>query len=234
MPIPGRLPSGRIFTIAALGAALFAAGSLSSAALAASCPSVADPQGIETSLPYQLDLPDYEAQMGKQLELSENPMFAEQVKAGKLPPVAERVPQEALVYLPYDDCGKYGGTLRGLAKALESGTSEILSWRQVNFVRLSDDLQTMVPNVAKSWQWNDDYSEITFTLRKGHKWSDGAPFTTEDRDSVDNHPDLGAVEGAAHRSVQRLVRVRRGDLRGRLGHAIGGKCPQTVSARSFQ
>lgn len=180
MLVPGCLPSGRALSIAALGAVLLVSGSLSNAASAASCPTVPDPQGIEASYPYQLDLPDYESQLGKRLELSENPMFAEQVKAGKLPPVSERVPEEALVYLPYDDCGKYGGTLRGLAKALESGTSEILSWRQVNLVRLSDDLQTMVPNVAKSWQWNDDYSEITFTLRKGHKWSDGAPFTSDD------------------------------------------------------
>lgn len=153
---------------------------LPGAALAASCPSVADPQGIKTVQPYQLDLPEYEKQIGKKLALSENPLFAEQVKAGKLPAVEERVPGEALVYLPYDDCGKYGGTLRGLSKALESGTSEILSWRHVNLVRLSDDLQTLVPNVAKSWKWNEDYSSVTMTLRKGHKWSDGTPFTSDD------------------------------------------------------
>jgi len=111
MLVPGRLPLGRALSIAALGAVLCATGSLSNAASAGSCPSVADPQGIEASYPYQLDRPDFEAQTGKPLELSENPMFAEQVKAGKLPPVAERVPEEALVYLPYDDCGKYGGTL---------------------------------------------------------------------------------------------------------------------------
>lgn len=147
---------------------------------AASCPTVGDPQGIKTSAPYQLDRADFQQQTDKPIDLKENPLFAEQVKAGKLPPVAERVPEDALVYLPYNDCGRYGGMLRGLSKALESGTSEILSWRQVNLVRLSDDLQILVPNVAKSWEWNDDYSEITFTLRKGHKWSDGEPFTADD------------------------------------------------------
>ena len=30
--------------------------------------------------------------------------------------IAERVPEEALVYLPYDDCGRYGGMLRGLVE----------------------------------------------------------------------------------------------------------------------
>lgn len=174
------LPSGRVISRAALGVAFLASVSISGAALAASCPSVTDPQGIKTSAPYQLDLDDYNKQIGKTLTLSENPLFADQVKAGKLPPVAERLPEDALVYLPYDDCGRYGGMLRGMSKALESGTSEILSWRHVNLVRLSDDLQTLVPNVAKSWQWSDDFSSLTMTLRKGHKWSDGAPFTSDD------------------------------------------------------
>ncbi len=102
------------------------------------------------------------------------------MKSGQLPAVAQRLPAEPMVVVPYEDCGKYGGTLRGLSRALESGTSEILTWRQVNLVRLADDLRTIVPNVAKSWTWSDDRKQITFVLRKGHKWSDGKPFTTDD------------------------------------------------------
>ena len=34
--------------------------------------------------------------------------------------------------------------------------------------------------VAKSWKWNTDFTQLTFYLREGHKWSDGAPFTAED------------------------------------------------------
>ncbi len=176
-----KLPmSHKVLPIAALSVVFSISVAVSGTALAASCPSVGNPQGIKTAQPYQLDLPDYEKQIGHKLTLNENPLFADQVKAGNLSPVAERVPEDALVYMPYDDCGKYGGMLRGLSKALESGTSEILSWRHVNLVRLGDDLQTLVPNVAKSWQWNDDFSSITITLRKGHKWSDGAPFTSDD------------------------------------------------------
>src|ERR1700712_1796932 len=43
---------------------------------------------------------------------NEAPMLAEQVKAGKLPPVAERVPSEPLVWQPLNEVGKYGGTWR--------------------------------------------------------------------------------------------------------------------------
>lgn len=114
------------------------------------------------------------------LAFNENPMFAEKVKKGELPPVEERLPEEPFVVTPYDEIGTYGGTLRGISISYESGTSEIMSWRQVNMVRFDDDCSTIVPNVAKSWKVNDDYTEVTFTLRKGHRWSDGAPFTVDD------------------------------------------------------
>ena len=52
--------------------------------------------------------------------------------------------------------------------------------RHVNLVRLADDLVTIVPNIAKDFEWNDDFTQLTFYLRKGHRWSDGAPFTADD------------------------------------------------------
>lgn len=114
------------------------------------------------------------------LAFNENPMFAEKVKKGELPPVEERLPKEPFVVTTYDEIGTYGGTLRGISISYESGTSEIMSWRHVNMVRFDDDCSTIVPNVAKEWKWNDDFTEITFILREGHRWSDGAPFTVDD------------------------------------------------------
>ncbi len=163
----------------AAGAVLALAGSPTSV-VAAGCPTVAEPAGLNTAFPQQIELEDFEKQTGTELAFSERPEFAAQAADGKLPAVAQRLPEEPLVVLPYDDCGKYGGTLRGMARAYESGTSEILAWRQVNMVRYSDDMTTVVPNVASGWEWNDDYTEVTFHLRKGHKWSDGEPFTADD------------------------------------------------------
>lgn len=114
------------------------------------------------------------------LAYNENPMFAEKVKKGELPPVEERLPKEPFVVTTYDEIGTYGGTLRGISISYESGTSEIMSWRHVNMVRFDDDCSTIVPNVAKEWRWNDDFTEILFRLREGHRWSDGAPFTVDD------------------------------------------------------
>ena len=153
---------------------------ISPVATAGQWPTVADPKSIKTEFPQQLELEDYEKQMDKKLAFKENPMFAGKVKKGELPAVEKRLPAEPLVVMPYDEIGKYGGKLRGICIAYESGTSEVMAWRHANIVRFSDDTRTIVPNVAKSWNWNDDYTEITFTLRKGHRWSDGAPFTVDD------------------------------------------------------
>ena len=149
-------------------------------AFAGDYPTVADPKGIKTEFPQQLELDKYEKQTGKKLTFNENPLFAEKVKKGELPPVEKRLPAEPLVVMPYDEIGKYGGKLRGIAISYESGTSEIMAWRQANLVRFNDDCRTVVPNVAKSWKWKQDYTGITFTLRKGHRWSDGSPFTADD------------------------------------------------------
>ncbi|MEN6298968.1 MAG: ABC transporter substrate-binding protein, partial [Anaerolineaceae bacterium] len=146
------------------------------------CPAstVADSQGITGAYPQQFELAEFEEAAGCELTFTDNPMFAEDVTAGKLPPVEERLPDEPLVVQPYDEIGKYGGTLRGISLAPSSGTTEFFSFRMATLVRMEDDLKTIVPNVAKSWEVNDDYTEWTFTLRKGHKWSDGQPFTTDD------------------------------------------------------
>jgi peptide/nickel transport system substrate-binding protein len=40
--------------------------------------------------------------------------------------------------------------------------------------------QTIRPELAKSWRWNDARTAITFTLEEGVKWHDGRPFTARD------------------------------------------------------
>ncbi len=38
----------------------------------------------------------------------------------------------------------------------------------------------IVPDLAESWSWNEDKTEITFRLRKNVRWHDGFPFTSSD------------------------------------------------------
>ena len=152
----------------------------------ANCPvaTVADPMGLEPAFPQQLELAELQSAASCELAFSENPAIgdlnARILGNADLPAVAERLPAEPLVVMPYEGIGQYGGVITGISKGTESGTSDLLSVRHVNFVRYSDDLQTVVPNVAKAWAWNDEKTVLTITLREGHKWSDGAAFTAED------------------------------------------------------
>ena len=115
------------------------------------------------------------------MKFSDNPNIASinatiQGNPGSLPPVEDRLPDEPLVVVPYESIGKYGNTINFLSNATEAGTSDMLSTRHVNLLRFADDLTTIVPNVAKDYEWNDDFTTLTFMLRKGHKWSNGEPF----------------------------------------------------------
>src|SRR6516165_129540 len=41
-------------------------------------------------------------------------------------------------------------------------------------------LQSIVPDLATSWSWNEDGTALTFHLREGVRWHDGQPFTAKD------------------------------------------------------
>ncbi len=169
-----------------VGIALFTLQLTSTNVLAAACPAatVADGMGLQGTYPQQFELAEIEKLGDCKMSFSENPDISAlngRIRGNpELPAVADRLPQEPLVVAPYDAIGSYGGTFDGLSNATESGTSGFMSVRHVNLVRYADDLETIVPNVAKGWEWNEDFTQLTFFLRKGHKWSDGAPFGAED------------------------------------------------------
>ena len=134
--------------------------------------------------PQQYELSEFESAAGCKMQFSENPNITSinaTIQGNKgLAAVADRLPDEPLIVVPYDSIGSYGGTIKFLSNATEAGTSDMLSTRHVNLVRFADDLSTIVPNVAKDYEWNDDFTALTFMLRKGHKWSNGEPFTARD------------------------------------------------------
>ena len=67
---------------------------------------------IGASLIGKLEGPDVLPDAKRPPKLGEAPMLAELVKAGKLPPVDQRVPLEPMVLKPLHEIGKYGGTWR--------------------------------------------------------------------------------------------------------------------------
>ena len=43
-----------------------------------------------------------------------------------------------------------------------------------------NSLDTILPELATGWSWNQDNTALTFKLRVGVKWHDGKPFTSQD------------------------------------------------------
>ena len=113
-------------------------------------------------------------------ELQEAPQLAELVKAGKLPPVEQRLPQYLMVIQPVREIGKYGGVLRrGFTGPGddENGNRFNASDRPI----LVDHTGTVPrPSLAKGWKMSEDGKTFTLYLRRGLKWSDGHPMTADD------------------------------------------------------
>ncbi len=108
----------------------------------------------------------------------EAPILADQVKAGKLPPVEQRLPANPLVET-VDTVGQYGGIWhRGtLGPSDFNGIARVIDDALVVF---SPDGGSVVMKYAESVTPAADYKSWTVKLRKGSKWSDGSPFTTDD------------------------------------------------------
>jgi peptide/nickel transport system substrate-binding protein len=43
-----------------------------------------------------------------------------------------------------------------------------------------NSIDSIVADLATSWSWNEEGTELTFPLRQGVKWHDGKPFTAAD------------------------------------------------------
>jgi len=128
----------------------------------------------------QHDIDYNEGESGRWYPKGESPILAELVEEGKLPPVAERVGPEPVVILGSDGLGNYGGTWHMVTNSPQT-VLDIKEWMTgTTLVRWSPLGYPIVPHIAKSWEVSPDKKEWTFFLRKGMKWSDGHPFTTND------------------------------------------------------
>jgi peptide/nickel transport system substrate-binding protein len=109
----------------------------------------------------------------------EAPALAEQVRAGKLPPVEQRLPEEPLVVPVAEKVGEYGGVWRRAFL----GPADSNNYVRVVYdglFRFTPDGAEIEPKVAAGAKSSADFKVWTILLRKGARWSDGAPFTADD------------------------------------------------------
>lgn len=95
---------------------------------------------------------------------------------GTLPPVAERLPRNPAVVRGPDGVGQYGGIWRRATAAIGDIDTKV---GYETFVR-HDPSGKLQPCLAYRWTVEDNNRVYTFYMRKGHRWSDGKPFTVQD------------------------------------------------------
>ena len=105
----------------------------------------------------------------------ETPSLAADVAAGKLPPIAERVPTDPAI--EEGRPGQPGGEMRVLiGSPRDTRLMAIIGYARLMAYTPSYDL---VPDMLESVDQKEQRI-FTLHLRPGHRWSDGQPFTAED------------------------------------------------------
>ncbi|MGO4673354.1 ABC transporter substrate-binding protein [Bosea sp. 2YAB26] len=114
------------------------------------------------------------------MDFIDSPFWAEKVAAGTMPVIALRLPEEPRVIEvsgPDRVPGRHGGTMR----MLMGDQRDIRMMTLYSYTRLLvyDDNLELAPDILEAVDVKDG-RVFTLKLRKGHRWSDGSPFTTED------------------------------------------------------
>jgi len=125
-----------------------------------------------------------------QKKYNEAPMLAELVKAGKLPPVEERLPKEPYVVgpgvlIPKEDLpdwkvGQYGGTMKMVHPWTKWCGDTYIMTRESLLMAPGLSTEGIRGNILRDFKVSKDKKTFTFYMREGLKWSDGYPVTTED------------------------------------------------------
>jgi peptide/nickel transport system substrate-binding protein len=167
-------------------------------------PATKPPEATKPPAPTAIPAPKYK----------EAPMLADLVKAGKLPPVDQRLPENPAV-VEAAEIGQYGGIWRRgfLGPSDFNGIARVIYDALVIF---SPDGGSVVMKYAESVTPSPDYKSWTVKLRKGSKWSNGDPFTTDDimfwhKDALQNKDLTPSLPGWMQNKDGSLAEVKQVD-----------------------
>ena len=104
----------------------------------------------------------------------QSPILDPLVENGELPPLRKRLPEDPIVVVPIDQIGQHGGT----ASLFQAG-EQLLNVPE-GPLRPDPQMRLNLPNFAERVAYSNNSRTLTVYLRKGHRWSDGHPATSED------------------------------------------------------
>lgn len=129
-----------------------------------------------------------------QTPLQETTFWAQEVAAGNLPPIGERLPDAPLV-VDLEAKGRSFGTQGGTLRTLVTRSKDVRQMVVYGYARLvgyGPDYE-LYPDILRDVEVIEDRKYILH-LRPGHRWSDGAPFTSADFrywwEKVVNNPEI--------------------------------------------
>ncbi len=132
-------------------------------------------------------------QTANAIDFIETPYWQAQLESGDLPPVAERIPEEPQVveFALGHEPGMHGGEMR-LLMGKQKDIRQLIVYGYARLVGYNTQFE-LVPDLLLDIDIEEGRI-FTLHLRKGHRWSDGHPFTSEDFryywEDVANNPEL--------------------------------------------
>ncbi|MBA8879776.1 ABC transporter substrate-binding protein [Phyllobacterium myrsinacearum] len=106
--------------------------------------------------------------------------LADRLRATSLPPLAQRLPKRPRI-INLKEMGRMPGQYGGTVRTIIGSQKDIRFMTIYGYARLVgyDEHLVLQPDVLESFQSEND-TVFTFTLRDGHKWSDGSALTVDD------------------------------------------------------
>ncbi|MCX8280958.1 ABC transporter substrate-binding protein [Phyllobacterium sp. 0TCS1.6C] len=109
------------------------------------------------------------------------PEFLEpQLKARSIPPLVQRIPKRPRI-VGLKEMGRIPGRYGGTVRTIIGSAKDIRFMTIYGYARLVgyDEKLNFQPDILEAFEADRD-TVFTFTLRDGHRWSDGSPLTADD------------------------------------------------------
>ncbi len=112
--------------------------------------------------------------------IKESAFWESEVAKGQMDPAAQRIPETPLI-VDLEAKGRTFGTQGGTLRTMVTRSKDVRQMVVYGYARLVgyDEKYRLKPDILRDYEV-EDRRVFTLHLRPGHRWSDGAPFTSAD------------------------------------------------------